>query len=385
MIKILKAALFAKAPEGWWGLPMLLWGEPGVGKTSLTKLLAKLAGLAYYRISPGERGEGQFGVVPVPRDGYLTYPAPDWAQILDNAPRGVLFIDEINTAVRVVQSALLGAVQLRTIGSHQFHAGIRVLGAANEVVDAAGGLEMSPASNNRFGHLEFAGLSATDYLDGLVGGWDRVADREFEGFDAEAEEARVTREWPEARAQAAGLVSAFLERRPALIQQKPKKGTNQRRWSSRRSIEYLVHALASAQIQDLSEAETDIFAESFVGNAWFSEFATWRANMDLPSASELLDGKVKFEHDPRRLDRTMAVLSACAALVTPDEADFRIERATATWNLMSKVVEDGVSFDVTVPAARALVRARLMSPKVPASKTVLSKIQPVMAASGIRA
>lgn len=384
MLRILKAALFAKSPEGWWGLPILLWGDPGTGKTSCVKLLAFLASMAYYRISPGERGEGQFGVVPVPKDGYLTYPPADWAKFLDEAPRGILFIDEINTAVRVVQSALLGAVQLRTIGSHQFHKGIRVLGAANETADAAGGLDMSNASNNRFGHLQFDGLGASDYIDGLVSGFGRVGAQEFDKFDGEAEEARVEREWADAYAGAAGMVAAFLERRPALIHQKPKKGTNQVRWASRRSVHYATHALASSRVHSLSEAESDMFVESFVGKEWFDEFVTWRANMDLPSAADLLDGKVKFEHDPRRLDRTMAVLASCAALVTPDDAEKQKERATATWQLMEKVVNDGVSFDVTVPAARALVRAKLHAPRIPASKSVLPKVQPVLAAAGIR-
>ncbi len=94
--KILHAALFCLAPEGFWGLPLIIWGDPGTGKTSFLKDSAKRTSMAYERLSPAERGEGQFGVVPVPHtDGFLHYPAPAWAQRFDNG--GVLFLDEINT------------------------------------------------------------------------------------------------------------------------------------------------------------------------------------------------------------------------------------------------------------------------------------------------
>ena len=143
--KILHAGAFCPSPEGHWGLPMLLHGEPGTGKTSNIRAVSKSSGLFCYRISPGERGEGQFGVVPVPgADGYLHYPAPDWAYQLEQG--GILFVDEINTAPPALQAALLGLVQLRTLGSFVFNKRVRVIGAANSTGDAAGGWDLPPRS-----------------------------------------------------------------------------------------------------------------------------------------------------------------------------------------------------------------------------------------------
>ena len=95
--RILHAAMFCPTPEGFFGLPILLWGPPGIGKTGMIRAFARSTGLPYERLSPAERGEGQFGVVPVPgEDGRLHYPPPDWSQKFERG--GILFVDEINTA-----------------------------------------------------------------------------------------------------------------------------------------------------------------------------------------------------------------------------------------------------------------------------------------------
>src|SRR3990167_2013961 len=96
-LRILHAAFFCRGPNGRLGLPILLWGDPGSGKTHNVARAVRRTTLPYYRLSPGERGEGQFGVVPVPgADGFLHYPAPDWASQLDDRNGGVIFLDEIN-------------------------------------------------------------------------------------------------------------------------------------------------------------------------------------------------------------------------------------------------------------------------------------------------
>lgn len=166
-IAMLRAALFTPTPEGFWGLPILGEGEPGTGKTSMLKSIARTCGLPFHRLSPAERGEGQFGVVPVPgADGYLHYPPPDWSKDLEHG--GILFLDEINTAPPAHQGPLLGLVQLRVIGSHTFGPRVRTIGAMNSTEDAAGGWDLSPALLNRFGHLRFDGLDAQSWAVGLL-------------------------------------------------------------------------------------------------------------------------------------------------------------------------------------------------------------------------
>src|SRR5260370_41568839 len=94
--KTLHILLFTPLSSGGWGLPVLWWGPPGVGKSAVIEELEHRYGLPVETLSPGERGEGAFGVVPVPVDGVLRYPPPDWVTRM--ADGGIVFLDEISVA-----------------------------------------------------------------------------------------------------------------------------------------------------------------------------------------------------------------------------------------------------------------------------------------------
>ena len=95
-------------------------------------------------------------------------------------------------------------------------------------------------------------------------------------------------------------------------------------------------ALAASEIHHLDESESDRYVGSFVGPAAIRELRSWMVNVDLPDPAELLDGKIEWQHDPDRLDRTMVVCSSCAALVAPHSAEKRMPRAEAAWKLIHK-------------------------------------------------
>jgi ATPase family associated with various cellular activities (AAA) len=387
--RILHALFFCPTPEGFWGLPAILHGEPGTGKTSNVKAVSKTTGLPYYRISPAERGEGQFGVVPVPNaHGTLDYPAPAWAHDLENG--GILFIDEINTAPPMIQAPLLGLVQLGVLGTHTFNSRVRRIGAANETMDAAGGWDLAPALANRFGHYEFDGLDSSSWVEGLLGGFGSGGEASASAPpDPRVEEARVMAAWPGADAMARGLVGGFIHRRPELLHKRPEKASAKasRAWPSRRSVEYTAVALASANVHGLNEIDTDELLSGFVGQAWVSEFRAWQNNLDLPDPAEVLDGKVAFKHDERRLDRSLALLSACAALVVPDKAANRAVRAGACWRLVNDI--STTTSDIAIPAARALVANKILSAVVgdaawkTTGRPALARLEPILAQAGL--
>jgi len=83
--KLINAALFTPMADGSWGLPLILWGLPGVAKTAVMHQLEARYGLPLMCLSPAEHGEGAFGVTPFPVKGkagrpILTYPAPEWTE-----------------------------------------------------------------------------------------------------------------------------------------------------------------------------------------------------------------------------------------------------------------------------------------------------------------
>lgn len=421
---ILKAAVFTPLRKGFWGLPLLCWGEPGTAKTAVIEELAAKFGMPCETLSPSERGEGAFGVVPVPSvaiddlsylgalsqrladlvggkskltfeaahaqalrelprpEMVLSYPRPEWTNKFTSLGRGIVFVDEATSTPPALQAPLMGLILARRIGGYVLPKGVRVLSAANPVELAAGGFDLAAPVANRVGHIDFTKPTAEEHVQFMLRGDDIVEDEEQ--TDAISEEARVLAGWGNAWAKAVGAETSFLTKRPGLKNACPKAGDPKasRAWPSDRTWEMATRALASADVHGLSQTETEIFVEAFIGAGTASELFAFIADQDLPDPAALLDGREKFTHAKTRIDRTVAVFGACAALVTPKNAEKRKERAAAFWGILEKMAEGSkADLDIIVPATHALIEADLHV-MVEASKP-LSKIQPVLRAAGI--
>jgi MoxR-like ATPase len=372
---ILVAALFTPASKGRWGLPILTWSNPGEGKTSVIEEVCAQADLPCVTLSPGEMGEGAFGVIPVPDGKFIRYPAPEWVEKV--ADGGVVFIDEMSSTPPALQPPLLGLLFAGRIGGTVLHPRVRRIGAANPPEVAAGGFELAPPVANRCGHIDWAAPTVQERAAYMMRG--STGDREAAKATSSAteREAKVLEAWPNAWATAVGLETAFLAARPHLKNQCPKVGDKSagRAWPSDRSWEAATRALASSQVHGLSEAERDEFIAAFIGEAVASEFTHFITEADLPNPALLLDGKAKFTHTSARLDRTAAVLASCVSLVTPKDAQRRNERAASLWELINSLVAAKTDLDVLIPAVSSLLDAALV--KGPSTAT-LAKLQPVI-------
>jgi MoxR-like ATPase len=380
---ILKAALFTPYSKGRWGLPIINWSNPGEGKTSITEELCASFGLTCITLSPGEMGEGAFGVIPVPdASGVIKYPPPEWT--LQVKEGGVVFIDEMSSTPPALQPPLLGLLFSRRIGGATLGARCRVIGAANPPEVAAGGFELAPPVANRCGHIDWSAPTSDEHADYMLRGQTGTGEETEVTLDAKAEEARVMKAWPEAWAFSVGLETAFLRRAPHHKNKCPKPGDPKagRAWPSDRSWENAARALASARVHGLTEAERDEYVSAFIGAAVASEFFQFVQEADLPDPAQILDGKEKFTHSAKRLDRTAAVLNACVALITPQTAAKRDARVEALWVLLADLMKDKSVIDLLVPPAYSLVKAGLHTKK--GGTNVLATIQPLLKAAGIK-
>ncbi|WP_405484742.1 AAA family ATPase [Nocardia sp. NBC_00511] len=336
-------------------LPVLLWGEPGIGKTSALTQLAESLELPLTTVIASVHEPSDFSGLPIIGDDPAVHGVPmappDWAVRLVRAGRGLLFLDELSTAPPAVQAALLRVVLERRIGTLQLPAGVRIVAAANPRSSAADGWELSPPLANRFVHLQWT-HDHDVVVRGLGGTWPRA---QLPALDAG--------KLSEAVGFARRAVCELLAARPNLVHQMPTSETRRGgAWPSPRSWEMTLRLIAFATAAGASRDVLSQLVRGTVGDGPGFELLTSIDRMDLPDPEVLL-ADPSAAVLPTRGDLRQATLDAVVAAVRK-----RPERARwdAAWALLVKAVETGAPDLVVVPAT-TLATLRRSGWDVPAS------------------
>lgn len=321
-------------------VPVLLWGAPGTGKSSVVRDLAHALGWPCEVVIASIREPSDFAGLPVVSDGGVRFAPPTWATNLVDAGGGLLFLDEISTAPPAVQAALLRVVLERTVGDLALPDDVVVVAAANPPEQAADGWDLSAPLANRFCHLDWR-VDATDIAAGFTAG--------FETPTAP----NLPERWTDAKTRARADVAAFLLLRPTLVAIPPTdRATAGRAWPSPRSWEMAAALLAAARAVEAGREVTTALVTGCVGDGPGLELVTWLSELDLPDPEALLADPTSFEL-PERGDRAYAALTSVAAAVA---ANATPERWAAGWQVLG-IASERVP-DVAALAARILVRCR---------------------------
>src|SRR5262245_37052530 len=122
-------------------LPVLLWGEPGIGKSATLQHLAAGLQTPMETVIASVHEPSDFAGLPIvgdnPAETGVPMAPPDWAVRLAAAGTGLIFFDELSSAPPAVQAALLRVVLERHVGSLRLPDGIRIVAAANPPSSAA--------------------------------------------------------------------------------------------------------------------------------------------------------------------------------------------------------------------------------------------------------
>lgn len=336
-------------------LPVLLWGEPGIGKTAALTQLAESLDLPLTTVIASVHEPSDFSGLPIvgddPAEQGVPMAPPDWAVRLVRAGRGLLFLDELSTAPPAVQAALLRLVLERRIGALRLPPEVRIVAAANPRSSAADGWELSPPLANRFVHLQWTHDHEV-VVRGLGGTWPR---------------ATLPRLGPERLPQAVDFarraVCGLLAARPKLVHQLPSGETRRGGpWPSPRSWEMTLRLIAFATAAGSSRDVLSLLVRGTVGDGPGLELLASLDRMDLPDPEALLADPAGAVL-PERGDLRQAVLEGVVEAVRgrPEKS-----RWDAAWSLLVRALDTGAPDLVVVPAS-TLAALRREDWDVPAS------------------
>ncbi len=261
---------------------VMIWGPPGVGKSSAVRALAERHGIGLVDLRLGQLAPTDLRGLPVPdhEDRRATWYPPAF---LPTEGRGILFLDELNLAPPVMQGIAQQLVLDRRVGDYAVPEGWVVWAAGNRKEDRAAVYEMPAPVANRFVHFE-------------VGA-------EIEGFRAWA----ADRGFDE-------LLLAFLLFRPELLH---KPDSISPAWPSPRSWDMADRLLRAG-----------LPIASAVGQAAAGEFAAFhKLCQRLPDVDGVLNGGGGEVTFPKEASHRYATIIALA--LRPREA--RTMRAAAHW------------------------------------------------------
>jgi hypothetical protein len=338
-------------------VPVLLWGEPGTGKTSAINAMSTSLGWPIETVLASLREPSDFAGLPVVVGGEVLFAPPDWARRLAGLEAGICFFDEISTAAPSTQKALLRVIHERVVGDLALGHGVRMVAAANSADVAAGGWDLSAPLANRFLHLTWE-LDPKVVSAGLMGHW------------PEAASLQINPDWERQLPRHGALVAGFLSARPGVVHQRP---TDQHSaglaWPSPRSWEAVIRVLAAAHGSGISEEASLGLVAGLVGEGAAVEFLRFERDLDLPNPEELL-AKPSSYVKPKRNDQVHAVI---ASVVSAVRADLTPSRWTAAMKVFVKVAEGG-QLDIAALGLRALVQYRPDGAEAPDSLSIFGEL-----------
>ncbi len=132
-------------------LSTMIWGPPGIGKSSIVAQTAQSHGLEFIDVRLSQLAPTDLRGLPVPEDGVARWYPPEF---LPRAGRGILFLDELNMAPPTMQGMAQQLILDRRVGSYTVPAGWFIWAAGNRKEDRAAVFDMPAPLANRFVHLE---------------------------------------------------------------------------------------------------------------------------------------------------------------------------------------------------------------------------------------
>lgn len=330
------------------GIPVLVWGRPGTGKTSFINMFVDVIGRWLETVIASIREPSDFAGLPIiTSDDTVNLAAPSWVKrIIEKKEKenisSVVFLDEISTAPPAVQAALLRPTFEGAVGDEQLPDDVWFIAAANPVDTSSGTWTLSAALANRFIHIDWD-VDMLAWVEGMQNGFkmDGAIDILPDG-------------WEDTLPQYRTLISSFIKARPALLLKQPDNTDESgKAWPSPRTWDNASRVLAACRSVNLDKNTTLNLIAGCIGPGPASEFFNWEKELDLPDPETLLANPDAFKV-PTKGDVTFAILSS---VVTAAKGNLTKQRWNAAWKILG-IAAIAQKADIAAIPAKTLAKAR---------------------------
>lgn len=266
--------------------PVMLHGSFGVGKSDMIRGIAKELELDLIDLRLSQLDSADLRGIPHADGKFTNWLTPKFLP-QDPESRGILFLDEINSAAQATQAAAYQLVLDRRLGDYELPAGWTIVAAGNRMRDRAIVNQMSTALKNRFVHLDYE-VHFDDWI-----------------------------EW----AQKNGIdetIIGFLRFRPALLNEPDSPDCNlkdRNSFATPRSWEFFSRLLATKPDAEMRR----VLAGSAIGEGNAAEYITYcEVYKDLPTYEEIQKNPAEAKL-PKTAAANFAVVTMLGRRCTNDD------------------------------------------------------------------
>lgn len=343
------------------GIPALITGEPGTGKTGHVRSLqgTRILGreVRVIQLIASVREPADIGGYPVPNydKGYVELMPVNWGMeakdLYDEGKFVIVFLDELRCVTAPQQAALMKCIHENRVGDLELPAGVRWVAAANSVDQSAGGVPLEGPLANRMAHLPKWSPNYKEWVEDMT-------------LNTYALQSPLSDEGIERLPQERAAIASYIARRSEnLILVPTDEDKRDGPWPSPRTWDYVAHAWTTAKEGDFDAREALMAA--CVGLDQAAQFINWRRTADLPDPEEVL-GNTKFNLksivDPQRPDRTYAILNSVVAAVG---AKWEPKRCLRAWEVLGKCAEENGIGDIAAAMVPTMMRIQRGRDDVP--------------------
>jgi len=248
-------------------LPVFIWGAPGIGKSSIVKQVASQKGVEFLDLRLSLLDPTDLKGIPFfdAEHNEGVWAKPSFLPKQSDS-KGILFLDEINTAPPAVQASAYQLILDRKVGEYELPEGWSIVAAGNRENDRGVVYKMPSPLANRFVHFEM--------------------EVDFEDWKSWAYQAGVD----------SSIIAYLAYDKSMLFTFDPQ--TNEKSFATPRSWEY-VDKIVKADIE--SELILDSISGAVGREAAIGYLSFRKVMQSLPDFSQILDGSLSSveEDDPK--------------------------------------------------------------------------------------